>query len=57
MVSVESTKVKGMHDFIKLKTSHTMMRHDDNVAYQTIQFLKKGAFGHTKEKVKQHERN
>ena len=46
MVSVESTKVKGMKDFIKIETNHSMMRHDDDVASQTIYFLENGHFIH-----------
>lgn len=46
MVSVESTKIKGMSDFIKIFTSHSMMRHNNNVAIQTIEFLRSGRFLH-----------
>lgn len=44
LVPVDSTKVKGMKDFIVIQTSHTMMRYNDNVAGQTIYFLKHGQF-------------
>jgi triacylglycerol esterase/lipase EstA (alpha/beta hydrolase family) len=46
MVSVDSTKVKGMLDFVKINTSHSMMRHDDEVALQTIYFLQTKQFKH-----------
>ncbi len=44
LVPVESTKVDGMKDFIVIHTSHTMMRYNDDVAGQTIFFLKYGQF-------------
>lgn len=47
MVSVESTKIEGMSDFIKIKTNHSMMRYDDEVASQTIYFLQKSSFYET----------
>ena len=44
LVPLESTKVTGMKDFIVLNTSHSMMRYDDEVAAQTINFLKHASF-------------
>ena len=44
LVSVESTKLNGMRDFVVVNASHSMMRYDDAVAMQTIHFLQTGAF-------------
>ena len=44
LVSVESTKIDGMTDFIIIETGHSMMRYDREVADQTIEFIKNGAF-------------
>ena len=44
LVSVEATKIDDMTDFILIETSHSWMRYDGEVANQTIQFLKNGAF-------------
>ncbi len=44
VVPVESTKIEGMTDFIKLDVSHSMMRYNESVALQTIEFLKHGKF-------------
>ncbi len=46
LVSVESTKLKSMSDFISLEVSHSQMRYSLDVAEQTIHFLKKGTFKH-----------
>ena len=46
LVSVESTKIDGMRDFIEINTGHSMMRYNDEVAAQTIYFLKNGQFLH-----------
>ena len=46
LVSVESTKLANMHDFITINVSHSEMRYNENVAYQTIHFLQKGYFKH-----------
>ncbi len=43
-VSVESTKVKGMKDFIALPTTHPFMMKNEEVIKQIIQFLKHGKF-------------
>ncbi|MES9853397.1 MAG: alpha/beta fold hydrolase [Candidatus Thiodiazotropha sp. L084R] len=44
LVSVESTKLKNMHDFITIPSGHSMMRYNKSVATQTIHFLKSGHF-------------
>jgi hypothetical protein len=43
-VSVESTKVDGMHDFVALPTTHPFMMKNDAVINQTVYFLKHGKF-------------
>jgi len=43
-VSVESTKVKGMKDFIALPTTHPFMMKNEMVIKQTLHFLKNGSF-------------
>lgn len=44
IVPLESTKVEGMQDFIVVQSNHSMMRRNDNVAKQTIEFLQHGYF-------------
>ncbi|MEW8525614.1 MAG: alpha/beta hydrolase family protein [Candidatus Thiodiazotropha endolucinida] len=44
LVPVESTKLDGMRDFIEVESGHSMMRYSEEVAEQTIHFLKKGMF-------------
>jgi hypothetical protein len=44
LVSIESTKIDGMTDFIVIETGHSMMRYDSEVADQTVAFIKFGAF-------------
>ena len=46
LVPVESTKVPGMTDFIVVETGHAMMRYNEDVAMQTIAFLRHGRFLH-----------
>ena len=43
-VSVESTKVAGMADFLIVNVSHPFIMKDDRVIAQTIYFLKTGKF-------------
>ena len=47
LVSVRSTRIDGMTDFLLVDTSHSMMRYNDTVANETIHFLKKGRFSHS----------
>ena len=44
LVSIESTKVDGMADFIVLDVGHSAMRWDADVAKLTAAFLKSGKF-------------
>lgn len=43
-VSVESTKVEGMADFIALPATHPFLMKNDAVIEQTVEFLKHGRF-------------
>ncbi len=46
LVSVESTKLESMSDFITVEVNHTQMRYSSEVAGQTIHFLQHGSFKH-----------
>ena len=46
LVTVESTKLEGMTDFIEVQTGHSMMRYDSQVAEQVVAFLNNGQFDH-----------
>ena len=46
LISVESTKLEGMSDFIQVDSGHSMMRYSSEVARQTIAFLRDGKFLH-----------
>lgn len=46
MVPVESTKLVGMVDFILVESGHSSMRYSEEVARQTISFLRRGRFVH-----------
>lgn len=46
LVSVNSTKLDSMSDFIEINVSHSEMRYSLEVAEQTIHFLKNGTFNH-----------
>ncbi len=44
LMTVESTKLDGMSDFTVVESGHSMMRYNEEVAQQTIAFLKTGRF-------------
>lgn len=46
LVSVESTKLERMSDFITVEVNHAQMRYSSEVAEQTIHFLQHGRFRH-----------
>lgn len=46
LVTVESTKLKNMGDFITMQVGHTEMRNSQGVAEQTMYFLRHGKFQH-----------
>ena len=45
-VSVESTKVEGMTDFIAIAATHPFIMRNEEAIRQTISFLKSGSFTH-----------
>jgi pimeloyl-ACP methyl ester carboxylesterase len=44
LVPLESTKVAGMDDFIMVESNHLLLRYSQEVARQTIAFLRTGKF-------------
>lgn len=51
LVPLESTKTANMTDFIAVDSNHLSMRYSQEVAQQTIAFLKTGHFRHSREHV------
>ena len=46
VVSVESTRLDGMTDFIEIEVTHWDMRSDPAVAGRVTEFLRHGRFSH-----------
>jgi triacylglycerol esterase/lipase EstA (alpha/beta hydrolase family) len=46
LVSVESTKLVGMRDFVTVPETHISIRRSPEVAEQVVRFLKTGSFEH-----------
>jgi pimeloyl-ACP methyl ester carboxylesterase len=44
LVSVESTKIEGMEDFVVVERRHSALRYDKDVAHYVVSFLKTGRF-------------
>ncbi|HID44311.1 MAG TPA: alpha/beta fold hydrolase [Chromatiaceae bacterium] len=47
IVSVESTRIPGMKDFMLTSAGHVLMRYSDEVADAVIHFLRTGSFSET----------
>jgi len=45
-VAVERTRLEGMRDFIAVPVSHTFIMDSEEVAAQTVHFLRHGRFRH-----------
>jgi hypothetical protein len=50
-VSVESTKLEGMQDFVTVPYTHTFIMQVEPVAEQTIAFLRTGRFVHERQRA------
>jgi hypothetical protein len=46
MVSLESTKLDGMTDFLVVSSSHAFIMRSDEVGRQVVHFLQSGRFQH-----------
>ena len=44
IVPLKSTKVEGMTDFIEIKSGHGMLRYNEDVAKQSVTFIRYGKF-------------
>lgn len=44
LISVDSTRLEGMSDFIEIESGHSRMRYNKDVARQAIEFLRTGRF-------------
>jgi len=44
LITVESAKLEGMHDFIEMDVNHSEMKRDSRVIEQVIHFLKNSRF-------------
>jgi uncharacterized alpha/beta hydrolase family protein len=47
LVSVESTKLSNMSDFVEIEVGHSAMRYNEEVANQAIHFLRHSSFNNT----------
>lgn len=45
-VSIDNTRLAGMHDFLVVPVSHPFLMKDETVIEQTIQYLRQGKFRH-----------
>ena len=44
LISVDSTRLDGMSDFIEIESGHSRMRYNKDVARQAVEFLRTGRF-------------
>ncbi|MDG3087907.1 alpha/beta hydrolase [Vibrio hannami] len=54
LVSVESTKLSNMSDFVEIEVGHSNMRYNEEVAKQAIYFLQHGRFDHIQDLAQHH---
>lgn len=45
-VTIEANRLTGIHDFIIVRSGHSMMRYNSEVFHQVVTFLKTGKFDH-----------
>ncbi|MGH2899749.1 MAG: alpha/beta hydrolase, partial [Solirubrobacteraceae bacterium] len=48
-VTVASTRLEGMSDFVTVDSSHTFIMRSDEAMAETVHFLRSGAFRHSGE--------
>ena len=53
IVSVKSTRVAGMKDFLVASAGHVLMRYSDDVADEVIGFLRRGRFPHNSDSARE----